>query len=124
MKTVRSYNKQNDTTYVYEVIDNYWDKEKKQARSKRRLIGKIDPETNEMIPTGSGKKKQEREAQKEADYEARYKEAMEQIAQRDQRIAELEDLLRKYRDQEEDFLKRAEEMLLERRTVLESRRLS
>lgn len=32
-------------------IQTYWDKTKKQSRSRRKLIGKLDPETGEMIPT-------------------------------------------------------------------------
>lgn len=35
--------------YAYEST-SYWDKEKKQPRSKRRYIGKVDPETGEIIP--------------------------------------------------------------------------
>lgn len=39
------------TTYVYENF-SYWDKELKQGRSHRKLIGKLDPATGELIPTG------------------------------------------------------------------------
>lgn len=39
------------TTYVYEN-SSYWDKELKQGRSHRKLIGKLDPATGELIPTG------------------------------------------------------------------------
>lgn len=39
------------TTYVYDSV-SYWDKELKQPRSKRKLIGKLDPDTGEIIPTG------------------------------------------------------------------------
>ena len=35
--------------YAYEST-SYWDKEKKQPRSKRRYLGKVDPETGENIP--------------------------------------------------------------------------
>ena len=35
--------------YAYEST-SYWDKEKKQPRSKRKYIGKVDPETGEIIP--------------------------------------------------------------------------
>ena len=35
--------------YAYEST-SYWDKEKKQPRSKRRYLGKVDPETGEIIP--------------------------------------------------------------------------
>lgn len=51
MAIIKQYHKDTDTTYVYESI-SYWDEEKKQSRSKRRVIGKIDPETGEIIPTG------------------------------------------------------------------------
>lgn len=51
MAIIKQYHKDTDTTYVYESI-SYWDAEKKQSRSKRKCIGKIDPVTGEMIPTG------------------------------------------------------------------------
>ena len=35
---IKKLNKQTGITYVYES-ESYWDKEKKQPRSKRRLIG-------------------------------------------------------------------------------------
>ena len=44
MAIIKQYHKDTDTTYVYESI-SYWDEEKKQSRSKRRVIGKLDPET-------------------------------------------------------------------------------
>lgn len=57
MAIIKQYHKDTDTTYVYESI-SYWDADKKQSRSKRRLIGKIDPDTGEMIATGKrGRKK-------------------------------------------------------------------
>lgn len=43
-------NKQNGITYVYES-ENYWDKVKKQSRSRRICIGKLDPLTGELIPS-------------------------------------------------------------------------
>lgn len=51
MAIIRQYHKDTGITYVYESI-SYWDEEKKQSRSKRRVIGKIDPETGEVVPTG------------------------------------------------------------------------
>ena len=50
------YNKARGVTYVYESI-SYWDKDLKQPRSKRTLIGKRDADGN-IIPTGGrGRKK-------------------------------------------------------------------
>ena len=48
---IKKFNKQTGVTYVYES-ESYWDREKKQPRSKRKLIGKIDEETGEIVPTG------------------------------------------------------------------------
>lgn len=51
MAIIKQYHKETDTTYVYES-ESYWDSEKKQSRSRRKLIGKLDPHTGEIIPTG------------------------------------------------------------------------
>ena len=51
MSLIQQYNKERDVTYVYES-QSYWDKEKKQPRSRRKLVGKLDPETGEIVPTG------------------------------------------------------------------------
>jgi len=43
-------------TYAYQSV-SYWDKEKKQSRAKRTLIGRVDPETKKIIPTdGRGRR--------------------------------------------------------------------
>jgi transposase len=42
--------KQTGITYAYES-QSYWDKEKRQSRAKRKCIGRIDPETKEIVPT-------------------------------------------------------------------------
>lgn len=60
MAIIKQYHKDTDTTYVYESV-SYWDAEKGQSRSKRRVIGKLDPVTGEIIPTGKrGRTKQEK----------------------------------------------------------------
>lgn len=47
-------------TYVYDNY-SYWDKETKKPKSKRKLIGKIDPATGEIVPTdGRGLKRGKR----------------------------------------------------------------
>jgi len=57
MSIVKLKDKRTGTTYVYES-KSYWDKEKKQPRNKRTLIGKIDEETGEIVPTdGQGRKR-------------------------------------------------------------------
>ena len=57
---IKSLDKRTGITYVYEST-SYWDKEKKQPRSKRVLIGKLDPETGETVPTdGRGNRRKQR----------------------------------------------------------------
>ena len=43
-------------TYAYDSIST-WNKEKKQSRSKRTLIGRLDKETGEIVPTDGRMKK-------------------------------------------------------------------
>ena len=60
MFIIKQRDKRTGTIYVYES-KSYWDKEKQQPRSNRTLIGKIDGETGEIIPTGGrGKKRAEK----------------------------------------------------------------
>lgn len=47
---VNHVNKANGITYVYEST-SYWDKEKKQPRSKQVCVGKLDPKTGAFIPS-------------------------------------------------------------------------
>ena len=54
---VYQLDKRSGITYAYESV-SYWDKDKKQSRAKRTLIGKVDKNTNEIISTdGRCKKK-------------------------------------------------------------------
>ncbi len=48
---VKVKRKGSDTVYAYESI-SYWDPVGKVPRSHRRLIGKVDPVTQEIVPTG------------------------------------------------------------------------
>lgn len=65
MGVIRQYDKRTGHTYVYESF-SYWDKEKNQSWAKRTLIGKIDSETGEIIPTNGRCKKQSPNYQPEA----------------------------------------------------------
>lgn len=56
MAIVKQLDKRSGITYAYES-KSYWDKEKKQARCKRTLIGRVDPITGEIVPTDQRNKK-------------------------------------------------------------------
>lgn len=48
--------KRSNITYAYEA-EYIWDKEKKQSRSRRKLIGRVNQETGEVLPTDGRMKK-------------------------------------------------------------------
>lgn len=56
MAIIKQKNKKTGITYVIES-ESYWDKEKQQPRSHRRIIGKIDEATGEVVPTRSKRAK-------------------------------------------------------------------
>jgi len=80
MSIVKCYDKRTGTTYCYESI-NYWDKEKKKPASKRTLIGKIDPATGEMVPTG-GRGRPKKKATDAAGDDGSYKSKFEEVSRR------------------------------------------
>ena len=43
-------NKKTGVTYAYESI-SFWDKDKQHSRAKRKCIGRVDPETQKIVPT-------------------------------------------------------------------------
>lgn len=89
MAIVKVHNKARNITYVYESI-SYWDKELKQPRSHRKLIGRIDPATGNVVPTGKrGKTKNSTSAHSDTDYKALYENALGAIEQKDALILEL-----------------------------------
>ena len=51
MSITRSYNKHTDTYYAYDTTYE-WDEKLQKKVQHKKCIGKIDPETNEVIPTG------------------------------------------------------------------------
>ena len=57
MAMIKQLDKRSGITYVYEST-SYWDRDKKQPRSKRMLIGRLDPDSGEVVPTdGRGKRR-------------------------------------------------------------------
>lgn len=56
MAIIHAKDKRSGITYVYES-KSFWDKERKQSRAKRTLIGRLDENTGEIIPTDGRCKK-------------------------------------------------------------------
>ena len=55
MAIVKQLDKRSGITYAYES-KSFWDKEKKQSRSRRTLIGRVNPDTGEIVPTDNRNK--------------------------------------------------------------------
>jgi len=81
MAIIHQHDKRSGITYAYESY-SYWDKEKKMTRAKRTLIGRVNPETGEIIPTdGRGKKdKISAEAPQDPDYKKLYEDVLKKRA--------------------------------------------
>lgn len=77
MGIIKQYDKRTGITYVYES-KAYWDKEKQMSRAKRTLIGKLDPETGEVIPTDGRQRKAKSPSEKEPDYKKLYEKLLKQ----------------------------------------------
>ena len=74
---------------------SYWDKDLKQPRSKRKLIGKRDPVTNEIIPTSGRGRRQNADAPSEkksvhsdSSADLKYEKCLEAIREKDTTIQE------------------------------------
>ncbi len=63
---VRSYDKKTGVTYVYKS-ESSWDPVTKMPRPKRTCIGKIDPVTGEIVPTGKRGRPKKENSQPEND---------------------------------------------------------
>ena len=84
--------------YAYESI-SYWDKDKKAPRSKRRYLGRVDPETGEIIE--SKRKRKEPEAVSGQDTE----QLMDELRKKDAEIAALKNTLQELTSRYEESLR-------------------
>ena len=109
MSIVKSYSKQNNTTYFYEQ-DYKWNPETKRPEGTRKLIGKLDPETGKMIPTGKpGRPRKEKEVTasssgKEQEQIKRLTDQIDNLTKRNQELLEENSRLKKLnKDYEKRF---------------------
>jgi hypothetical protein len=56
MAIIYQHDKRSNITYAYES-KSFYDKEKKCSRAKRTLIGRVDPDSGEIIPTDGRNKR-------------------------------------------------------------------
>lgn len=104
MSIIKHLDKRTGTVYVYES-ESYWDKEKQQPRARRKLIGKLDKDTGEIIPTGkSGRKKAGQENRPAAPAAESISGHIEVIAQKDASIKELKAEIARLKKEKADVL--------------------
>jgi len=80
MAIIKQFDKRSGITYVYES-HSYWDPEKKMTRAKRKLIGRMDPETGETVPTDGRNRKGSAglKVQKKTDHKKMYEQLLGQF---------------------------------------------
>lgn len=93
MAITKSRDNRTGITYVYSS-ESYWDKELKAPRNRKKLIGKIDEATGEIVPTGKRGRRPKAAAIETAedadrDYKGLYEAAKEELRQKEQLILEL-----------------------------------
>lgn len=93
---VYQIDKKTGAKYAFESV-SYWDKDKKQPRSKRKYLGKVDPETGEIIPSrGRSTHSADTSQRKETDLKLLYNEIKKQEETIDDLRRELGELKEKY----------------------------
>lgn len=102
---VYQVDKKTGVKYAYKS-ESYWDKEKQQPRSKRTYIGKVDPETGEIIPK---EKRGSHSDSKKNDIPEELTKLYQELKEKDNVIAELREELkaeRKKASQLEDLIRK------------------
>jgi hypothetical protein len=94
MAIIYQLDKRSGITYAYESLA-YWDKEKKMSRAKRTLIGRVDKDTGDIVPTdGRGKKRNVKKTEDEnAEYKALYGKLLKKCAAQEALISALKEEL-------------------------------
>lgn len=106
MSITKSTNKKTGITYVFES-HSYWDKEKKAPRNTKKIIGKIDPKTGQMVPTRKRKRNSSESSEKHnTKYQAFYEEALSEIKQKDEEIRHLKQEISTLLREHEEYLKK------------------
>ena len=103
MAIIKQTNKKTGITYVIDS-ESYWDKEKQQPRSRRKIIGKIDPVTGDVVPTNRHQKRKASTVEQPLASVASGSSDDEILAERT-RILELEKQVSKLQKQKESLLK-------------------
>ena len=80
------YQVRNGVKYAYESV-SYWNAEKKAPRSKRKYLGKVDPETGQIVRARGQKKEEETNTDSREEVILQLR---EQLKEQEARIRELQ----------------------------------
>ena len=96
MAIIYQHDKRSGITYAYESF-SYWDKEKKMSRAKRKLIGRLNKETGEIVPTDGRNRgdKVKEPIDKEPDYKVLYEKLMKKYAAQEALVTSMKKELKK-----------------------------
>lgn len=97
MAIIKQYDKRSGITYAYES-HSYWDPEKKMTRAKRKLIGRVDPETGEIVPTDGRNRKCKTVAMDSADYKKMYEKLLKKYQAQETLIESLKKQIKELRN--------------------------
>ena len=97
MAIIKQYDKRSGITYAYES-HSYWDPEKKMARAKRKLIGRVDPETGEILPTDGRNKKPKTLASGDTGYRKMYEKLLKKCEAQETLIESLKRQIKELRN--------------------------
>lgn len=95
MAIIHQFDKRSGITYAYESF-SYWDKEKKMTRAKRKLIGRVNPETGEIVPTDGRGRKSKKKEDKDIDYMKLCEQLQKKCESQEILITALQERLKKY----------------------------
>lgn len=88
MAIIKQFDKRSGITYAYES-HSYWNPEKKMTRAKRKLIGRIDPDTGEIIPTDGRNRRSQEDVSETKDYRKLYEKLLKKYEAQEVLIASL-----------------------------------
>lgn len=97
MAIIHQYDKRSGITYAYESYSQ-WDKEKKMSRAKRTLIGRVDPDTGEIVPTDGRCRKGKAKEEKDIDHKELYEKLQKKCAAQESLINALKKEIQKLKE--------------------------
>ncbi len=97
MAIIKQHDKRSGITYAYES-HSYWDPEKKMTRAKRKLIGRVDPETGDIVPTDGRNRKAKKTVKDGTDYKKMYEKLLKKCEAQEILIESLKKQLEQLRN--------------------------